>query len=226
MVLDWYKIMSGSLERALESILVFLPKLLGALIVLLIGWFISVLLGKLVRKVLEKVGFNQLFGTKSIKTAMEKAEIKVNAAELAGEVVKWILLIVFLTATAEILGNTQFAVFMGTILEYLGRVIAAVLIFVVAVAIADVVAKIISTPAEGKNLTYSYVVAKIIRWAIWIFAGLAILDQLKIADSSLVQTVLTGVVTAVAIAFGLAFGLGGKDMASEVLAKLRKQIRE
>jgi len=72
---------------------------------------------------------------------------------------------------------------------------------------------------------YGSVVSTIIKWSIWVFAILAILDQLGIARS-LTQILFTGIVAVLVVSFGLAFGLGGKEMATEMLQDLRRRFRK
>jgi len=162
----------------------FLPKLIGAIIVFIIGWFISVGIGKLVAEILKRLRFNSIFERGCWKEALEKAELKVDPSGFVGAIVKWVLVIVFLLAAVEILGMVQFAGLVG----------------------------------------YGKLVGSIVKWAIWIFAILAILMQLKIAVE-LILTLFTGFVVMVAIAGGIAFGLGGKEMAGEILQTLRDKLR-
>ena len=94
------------------------------------------------------------------------------------------------------------------------------MILVVAVIIADILEKLVRVAVEGIKVGYGKLVGSIVKWAIWIFAILAILMQLKIAVE-LILTLFTGFVIMVAIAGGIAFGLGGKEMAREILQTLR-----
>ncbi|MDI6592071.1 MAG: hypothetical protein QME61_04065 [Patescibacteria group bacterium] len=224
MVFDWYTITLQALQGLWQGFLTFLPKLVGALIVFLIGWFIAVGIGKLVTEILKKLKFNQIFEKGVWKEALEKAEIKIDASGFIGAICKWILVIVFLLATVEILGFVQFADFLVRVLAYLPNVIVAVLIFIVAVIIADIVEKVVRAAAEGIKVGYGYIVGVIVKWSIWIFAILAILIQLKVAPT-LLQTLFTGFVALLAIAGGIAFGLGGKDVAAELLQELKKKLK-
>ena len=74
--------------------------------------------------------------------------------------------------------------------------------------------------AEVRSAGFAGSVAK---WAIWIFAILAALDQLQVA-SAFVQTLFTGIVVAIALALGLAFGLGGQEAASRYIERVRNDI--
>ncbi len=224
LLIDWYDITAQALLDLWRVFINFIPALIGALVIFLIGWFISVGIGKIIAEVLRKLKFNQLFDKGGMKTALEKADIKVDASGFVGSIFKWVLVIVFLLAAVEVLGFTQFAGFLTNVLGYLPNVIVAVLIFVVAVIIADILEKIVRAAVEGTKVGYGDVSGAIVKWSIWVFAILAILYQLNVAPG-LIETLVGGVVYLVVIAGGLAFGLGGKDIATDILQGLRKKLQ-
>lgn len=223
-MINWYTITIEALKDLWQGFLVFLPKLIGAIIVFIIGWFISIGIGKLIAEFLKRLRFNDIFGKGGWKEALEKAELEVDPSSFVGAIVKWVLVIVFLLAAVEILGMVQFAGFLNKVLAYLPNVVVAVLILVVAVIIADILEKIIRVTVEGIKVGYGKLAGSIVKWAIWVFAILGILIQLKIAVE-LVLSLFTGLVAMVAIAGGIAFGLGGKEIAGEILQALRDKLR-
>jgi hypothetical protein len=225
MVVDWYSVTYQALKDLWLGFLTWLPKIIGAIIVFLIGWFIAVGIGKLVTEILKRLQFNRIFEKGAWKEALEKAEFKVDASGFIGAICKWVLVIVFLLAAVEILGFVQFAALLTKVLAYLPNVIVAALIFVVAVIIAELLEKIIRATVESTRVGYGHIAGMIVKWSIWIFAILAILMQLKIA-TELILTLFTGFVAMVALAGGIAFGLGGKEVAAGILENLKKRLKE
>lgn len=225
MVFDWYDTTWSALQNLWIGFFDFLPKLIGALIVFIIGWFIAVGIGKLISEILIRIKFNQLFEGGSWKKVLEKADVKVHPAEFIGTIIKWVILIVFLMAAVEILGFAVFADFLTSVVGYLGNVVVAALIFVVAVIVADILAKVIVAATDSARFEYSHIAGDIVRWSIWVFAILAILHQLGVAQP-LVETLLSGIIGVFVISFGLAFGLGGKDAAADVIESFRQRLRK
>lgn len=225
MILDWYTVTIKALQGLWEAFLMFIPALVGAIIVLIIGWFVAVGVGKLVTEILKKLKFNQVFEKGSWKTALEKAEIKVDASGFFGAIVKWIFFIVFMMAGVEILGLGAFAGFLKGILAYLPNVVVAALIFVATVIVVDIVEKITRAGVEGIKVGYGKAVSTVVKWALWIFAILSILHQLGIAKPFM-ETLFTGLVGILVLSFGLSFGLGGKEVAAEILRDLKKNLEE
>lgn len=224
MVLDWYSITVQALQSLWQGFLSFIPLLVGAMIVFGIGWIISVALGRLVTEILKKLKFNQLFDKGNWKSALEKAEMKVDPAGFIGAMIKWILVVVFLQGAVGILGWTAFASLLARVVSYLPNVIVAALIFVVTVILVDIVEKIVRTGAEGIKVGYGNILSGIVKWAIWIFSTMLILDQLNIGGI-LPEGIIFGIIGFFALAGGLAFGLGGKELAADILKDLRTKLK-
>ena len=223
-MVNWGAITIEALQNLWQVFLFYLPKIVGAIIIFAIGWFISVGVGRLIAGILRKLKFNKLFERGVWRGALEKAEIKVDASGFIGAIFKWILVIVFLLAAVEILGFVQFAGVLKSILGYLPNVIVAAFIFGVAAIVADILEKTARAAVESTKIGYGRIVGAIVKWSIWIFAILAILVQLRVAPE-LIRILFAGFVALVTVAGGIAFGLGGKEMATEILRELRKKLR-
>lgn len=216
---------SKALAEVWGNTLVFLPTLIFAIVIFVVGWFISIGVGALIAQILNKLKFNKIIDKGNWKHALDKAEITVNPSEFVGGIIKWVLVLTFLTWSVEILGSSQFAGFLAGVLSYLPNVIIAALIFVVTVIIVDIVEKLVKVSVEKSKVGYSQLASSIVKWAIWIFAILAILEQLGIAKSFM-QIIFSGIIAVLAISFGLAFGLGGKNVAADILEGLKKKMKK
>lgn len=225
MVRDWSTITWEALQVTWQSLWFFLPKLIGALIVFVIGWLFSVGVGRLVAEVLKKLKFNQIFERTGWREAFDKAELKADPSEFIGAICKWILVIVFLLASVEILGFVQFADFLKRVVIWLPNLIVASAIFVVAIILADILEKVIRAGVKKIQIGYSAFLGTVIKWAIYVFAALAILLQLGITPT-IINTLVVGFVGTISIALGLAFGLGGRDAAAKFIEDVKHKISE
>ena len=224
-MLDWIDITIQALQNLWQGFLSFIPVLIGAIIVFIIGWFFSVGVGKLITEILKRIKFDQIFEKGGWKTALEKAEIKVDASGFIGAIVKWVLVIVFLLAAVEILGLVQFAGFLKGVLDYLPNVIVAALIFVVTVIVVDIVEKIVRVTVEGIKVGYGQIVSVVVKWSIWVFAILAILTQLRFEAADWIFELIKMVFMGIVLMAVIAFGLGGKDVATEILQDLKRKLK-
>jgi len=225
MIEDWSGITLLSLQEFWHGFLGFMPNLIGAIIVLLIGWFIADWVGKLVTEILKKLKFDKIFERTQWQDALQKADFKVSVSYFIGELTQWILMIVFLLASVEILGSYQLSVVISKIVNWLPNLVVVVSIFVVTVIIAEFAKKIVQALVEKAGVSNAKFVASITQGAIWIFAIFAILIQLGIAEE-LIQILFTGIVFLVVISCSIAFGLGGRDLAKDILEGLRGKLKK
>ena len=224
MVLDWLDATKLSLQSIWQGFIIFIPNLLGAIVIFLVGWIIAVAIGKLIAEILKKIQLDKVFETGEWKKALQRADIKVDVSAFIGAIVKWVLMIAFLIAAVQILGFSQLETFFNRVLAYLPNVVVAAFMFVIAVIIADIVEKLVRAAVEGAKMGQGPIAGAIVKWSIWVLAIFAILMQLGIAQA-LVTTIIQGLVALIVIAGGIAFGLGGKDIAADILQDLRNKLK-
>jgi len=217
------------IQPFLQQFFGFIANLLLAIIVFVIGYLISIAIGRIIAEILKSIKFNKLFEKEGWRKALQRANVEVNPAEFIGVIFKWVFVIVSLVLAVDVLKLTSFTAFLTQVLGYLPNVIVAVLVFVVAIVISDLVEKVVRVTIERLKVGYGYIVSSVIKAAIWIFAFFLILDQL-LPQSLLIKTLYTaivyGVVGALTLGAGLAIGLGGKDTAGKIIDDVYKKIKE
>lgn len=224
MVQTWSEILAVSFQQLWEGVIGFVPKLVIALVIFIVGWVIAVALGRLVSQIIRAFKVDRALQAIGAEETLSKAGFRLDSGAFIGGLVRWFFIIVFLVASIDVLGLNQVNSFLrNVVLLYLPNVIVASLILVVAAFIADVMRRVVVGSAKAADVPSPNLLGGITKWAIWIFAILAALYQLGIAGV-FAQTLFTGFVAMLAIAGGLAFGLGGKEAASQYLAKLRRDI--
>jgi len=219
----WSDAVYQSLYDMWGRFMAFLPSLIGAIIVFIIGWVAAVAIGKIIARILEALRIDQGIEKLGLKKSFSKSGIKINIAKFIGELAKWFLIIVSLMAATDILGLNQVTDFLNEVLRYIPQIVVAAIILVVAVLLANFVARVIQESVKATGLISANVVAAFAKWAILIFAILAALVQLNVAKD-MIMIVFQGIVYMLVIAGGLAFGLGGRDAAEEVIAKIKKEL--
>ena len=222
---DWLAVV----QPFLQQLIAFVANLVLAVVVFVVGYLISVGVGKLITEILKSVKFNRLFEKEGWRKALQRANVDVNPSEFIGSIFKWVFVIVSLLVSVDILGLNAFAGFLTKVLDYLPNVVVAVLVFVVAIVISDIVEKIVRASVERLKVGYGFLAASIVKWAIWIFTFFLILDQLLPASvllKTLYSSIVYGIVFAVALAVGLAAGLGGKETAGKVISDMYRKMEE
>ncbi len=221
---SWGEFFNGSLMDLWGGFIHFVPSLLGALILFIIGWVVASVIGKAVAQVLNALKLDKLFESAGASELLNRAGMKLNVGGFIGGVVKWFIIVVFLMASLEIMGLTQVNDFLReAVLFYLPKVIIASLVLVIATVISDTMKKLVQASAQAANVRSANMLGSITRYAIWTFAFIIALSELGIA-SSFMQILFTGLIAALAIACGLAFGLGGKEAASKAIDRFTNNM--
>ncbi len=202
----------------------FVPNILVALVLFLVGWVVGLILQKIIEQVIQVLRVDEALKVAGVNDVFKHTGYHLHIGALLGTLVKWFIIIVFLVAALDVLGLYQVNSFLqGVVLLYLPNVIVAVLFLVLAAIVADVVKKIVVGSAKAAGVTSANLAGTVAKWSIWIFAIIAALTQLGVA-SALIQTLFTGLVISIALAFGLAFGLGGRDAAARTIERIQAEV--
>lgn len=218
-------IIRESLLRLWGNVASFVPALVAAIVVFLIGWLIAAILGKVAFHVIKALQINRALEGLGFKAALERGGMRLDAPKFFDELVKWFFIIVFLMAATDIVGLSQVTEFLRTVVLYLPNVIVAAFVVLIGVLLARLLEHSVRVSVKAAKLASANFLALLARWSVLIFSFLIALDQLKVAPE-IIRIFVTGVVAMVAIAGGLAFGLGGRDLAEGWLGDVRKRVQD
>ena len=219
-VQSWTNVVAASLQNLWYGFANFVPNLIGAIVVLVIGLIVAAGLGALVEKILEAIKLDVFLKKIGLGQFFERAHMELRASYFLGRLVYWFVVLAFLLAVSDSLGLFALSQFLQSILMYLPSVIAAVLIMLAAVVLANVLRRLVSASVMSARLHAAHFLGSLTWWAIVVFGFLTALAQLNIA-AVIIQSIITGFIAMLALAGGLAFGLGGREYASYLVGKLK-----
>jgi len=221
----WTTALSSSLQLVWDKTIGFLPEIIAALIVIIIGFIVARGLKLLVEKIVDALRIDTLLESVGFSKVLSRAKLSLKTGKLLGEIVYWILVIAFLLAAANILHLNAVSDFLNEVLLYLPNLLVAVIILVITFLFARFMKELVRHSSWAANLKEAGLVSNITWWIIVIFGCLSALYQLKIA-SNLINIIVGGVVVMIALAGGLAFGLAGKDYVKEIIEGIRQDIKK
>ena len=199
-----------SLQNALSTFLEYIPQLIGAILILLIGYLVARILRAVVARLLQAIGFDHWMERGGIKQFFDRAQTSETPATVLGKLVFWLVFIIAITMAADALGIRQVSEVLGQLIAYIPSIIAAILILVLAALLANFLSGIV------RGATGSELLSNIARYAIMIYAAFAAITELGIAVQLTAPTFLI-VLGGVALAAAIAFGWGGRDVAKDII---------
>ena len=210
------------LQMALNQLSTFVPVILGALLILLVGGLIAKTIEQLIVKLLKLITLDKLADQIQLSSILARGGIKRKLSELIGAIVYWIVILAFVMAALDALNLTVAAQLFQQIVGFLPNVIAAVFILIVGVFAAAFLSATVRTAASNSGIIQSHILGQAVQAVVVIFAFVAALQQLQI---QFVGEVFLIILSGITLAGALAFGLGCKDLAGRWLSDLISQLQ-
>lgn len=220
---NWVNVLVASLQNLWQLVVNFLPALVGALVVLIVGLIVAAGLERLVERLVFYLKIDAAMRKLGVDLHLERANLKLDAGMFFGRVVYWFILLAFLLASSDILGFGALSGFIKDVLVYIPNVVVAAFIVLAAVVAANFLRGLVMASVMGAKLHAAKFMGLLTWWTVLIFGLLTAAVQLNIAVA-VINTIITGVVAMFALAGGLAFGLGGRDAASRWVEKLESEV--
>ena len=216
-------IVAGS--SVLSRLAIFIPNLLGAILILIIGWLAGAWLKFLVSKILGAVKLNALITGTAVDSFLKKAEIRGKIEDILGSTVRWLTIFIFFIAAVNILGLSTVSQVLNNILGYMPKVFSAAIVLLAGVLLAGLVESLVKGAVSSVAVSFSRFLGKLASWIVMIFATLAAISELGIA-ANFINTLITGTIAMLSLGLGLALGLGSKDIVKEILTEWYGTVRK
>lgn len=213
----WLGALIGSLAAALGSIVGAIPAFLGAIVILLIGWGLGKLVQLVIGKGLHALRFDDLMSRAGVTHTLERGGVKSSPSSILGIVAYWFVFLIAINAAVGVLGIGVLTALMTTVVLYLPRIFAALLIILFGAWVANWLSDLTRTSARASNIGYADMLGSIVQGAVLFFIFAIALDVLGLQFPFLV-TAFAILLGGLVLAGALAFGLGGREYASDVLA--------
>lgn len=214
-VTDWSGTLWHGLTAGLDRFANGVPTVLGAILILVIGWIIAGALAKVVAKLAQVAHVDTLADHARVNDFLSRAGTRMKASDILGETVKWIIRLIFIEMAAEQCGLTQVTALVNGILAYIPRILVSLLLLGVGAFLGNLLAGIVRGAASEAGMSSASLLGKLASGAVMAFAIIAAVNELGVAPV-VVNTLYIGLVAAISLALGLAFGLGGRDTAARL----------
>jgi hypothetical protein len=215
-VTNWGAAIMTSLTAALSMFLAAIPRIVGFVVILIIGWLIAGVLAAAVAALLRVVRFNDLAQRSGLSGFVHNMGVRKDTAGVLADIVKWFVRLIVMVVAFDALGLPAVSSILQQFLLWIPNLVVAVVILVIAGLAANALGDLIRGATAQAGFSNPDLLATIARVAVWSFGIVIAVNQVGVAQT-LVNTLFMGFVGALALAAGLAFGLGGRDTAGRIV---------
>jgi hypothetical protein len=223
-VRDWGEALTTSFTQAFSLFLAAIPRIVGFLVIVAIGWFIATLIARAVAALLRSIRFNDMAERSGFAGFVANTGVETDSSGFIADIAKWFIRLITLVVGFDALGLPAVSDVLRLVLLWLPNLVVAIAALILGGLAANWLAGLVRATTAKADLGNPELLASIVRVAVWAFAIVVALNQLGIARE-LVNTLFIATVGAVALALGLAFGIGGRDTAAELVREWYERSR-
>lgn len=220
----WELVLLEPAKMLLAQIGQFLVNALLVVIILIIGWVISMAVKSLITRLLRAIKLDVLSQRIEIDNILAKGGIRYSLSELLGIVCYWLMILVTFVVAVNAVGLTAAAELLNRVVAYIPDILGAIFILILGMFVGTLLKNVVQTMAVNAGLSQDKFLGKIAEMIVIVFSGVIALEQLKIGTAVLNLT-LSLFLGAVGLAIAIAFGLGCKDMAGKFIAELIEKLK-
>lgn len=213
----WEGIVTNSLTTLWDKIAGFAPNVVGAIVILVIGFFLARLLAKLSKLLLTKIGFDRACDKAGINRAIKSAGLNLTGVTFVSTLIFWFIMLLFIISVSETLGLSNVASTVETFVLYLPKVIGAVIIFVIGMMIAGFSRDLIANAAGKIGMEYARPLGSVVYGVLVLVIGMLAIGQLEI-DTTLIYNVIQILLLAIGLALALTLGFGTRQISQQLVA--------
>lgn len=214
---SWTKSLVDVMKTVWKGFTDFAPNLFAAIIVILLGFIVAKLLDALFSKLLAKLGVDRIMTGAGLTKALHKIGINVPVTTLIGKIIYWFVLLIFFVAAIRFLGLESVSAILTALALYIPKVIAAALVLLVGILLAQFINGVVRGSAESVGLEYASGIARLAQGLIIIISISVAIGQLEI-KAELLNYVVAIVLASIGLGAAIAFGLGSKSIAEQIIA--------
>ncbi len=203
----------------------FLPQLIGALLILFVGWLVAKLIRRVIVKLLKMARVDVVAEKAGIEGFLAQGGGKFTTVSIIGNLFYWFIMFAVILAVLNSLNLTIAAELFNRIILYIPNVFVAVIVLVLGAMLAKFIHGMLNTFLTNIGFDGAEVISNVAKIAVFVFVGFIALEQLSIGGEILVSAFQFGF-AAICVALALAFGLGGKDWAARVIDNLGKSPKK
>jgi len=213
----WTELFMSSLQSFGHKLMGAIPSVIGAILILLIGWLIARLLSGGISKLLKVVKFDELAEQIKFTDFLSKANVEITPSGLIGRFVYWILILLVITSASDAMGWDAVSNEISKLIGYMPNLLIAIIIFIVGTYIATFVRDVIKGATGSLGISTGKLISSVVFYLLFIVVTLTALNQAGV-DTSIITSNLLMILGAILAAASISYGFASKDLLANIMA--------
>ena len=211
------EVLRNTFQTLIDQFIEFVPRILGALVILLIGIAVARLTALVVRRVLSRVGFDKIGERLNEISIVKQLKTEIKLSEIVAKVIYYFILLVFITAATETLGIAAITEMVSSLVNFIPKLIAAAIMLQVGVLLADALRSAVVSVCASFNISSGRLLGMIVFIFFLIVTVISALGQAGI-NTDLLESSFNLIIGGVIFAFAFGYGLASRDVMANILS--------
>ncbi len=207
-----------ALTKLLDQFIRFVPNILGAILIVVVGYIVSRIITTILKRLLAAVGLDRLGARLQRIDVVQRSEIEISLSTILAQLIYYFLMLVILVAATDVLGMEEVSSLVGSAIEYVPNLLAAIVILVIGAILADALRNITAVTCRSLAIPAAGMIGSIVFWFVFIAIAITALAQAQLETEFIVAN-LSILVAGLALAFALAYGLAARPLMGGFLAQ-------
>ncbi len=215
-ITTWSELFFESLTAFGQTLMSAIPGIIGAILIVLLGWLFARLVSTAIQRILKVIKFDKLGEKVNVKEFLQKANINLTPGALIGKFVYWLVMLLVVITASDALGWSAVSEEISKLLGYLPQLLAAIVFFIVGTYIATFVRDVILGATKTLGISAGKVISTFVFYLLLIIVALTALDQAGI-DTSIITSNLLLIIGSIMAAAAISYGLASRDLLASIL---------
>ena len=220
--MNWSAVVVEPLQAIVDRLAIVIPRLLGGLIILFVGWLIASVLRKAIERLLSVSAVNMLADRIGFSQTLRRGAISLTFGELIALLGYWVIMIATIIVMLQFMGVTVASEWLERFGYFIPRLIISIVIFLFGTLLAGFLGTTVRVTSLNAGIRQGYLLGQVVSTAIVLLSVFVSLEQLQVVTRT-IEVALYILMGAFGLAFALALGLGGQDVVRRWLNELWDQ---
>ena len=218
------EILINTFRTLINQFVDFVPRLIGAIVVLIIGILVARLAAVLVKNLLGRVGFDKIGDKLNEVDFIKQLQTEIKLSEIVAKVLYYFILLVFITAATETLGVKAISDMVLALVNFIPKVIAAAIMLQIGVLVADALKKAVISICQTFKIASGKLLGMIVFFFFLIITIISALGQAGI-NTELLESSFNLLIGGIIFAFAIGYGIASRDVMANILASFYSKNR-